>query len=136
MVGNRGRDTKPELAVRSLVHKKGLRYRVDERPVPSVRRRADLVFRRARIAVFIDGCYWHGCEAHYREPRTNVGYWREKIAANRARDRETNLLLADEGWQVLRYWEHEDPEHVANAIAGVVADRLAGEVPGSGGDHQ
>jgi len=116
MLGNRNRDTKPELRVRSLVHKRGMRYRVNHRPLPRVRRTADLVFRPARVAVFIDGCYWHGCPKHYTEPKTNTEYWREKIDRNKGRDRETDDLLAAEGWTVLRFWEHDDPETVAATI--------------------
>jgi DNA mismatch endonuclease (patch repair protein) len=123
MLGNRSRDTKPEMLVRSLVHRRGLRYRVSARPVPEIRRTADLVFRPTRVAVFIDGCYWHGCEQHYKEPKTNVEYWREKIDRNKRRDRETDDLLAAEGWSILRFWAHDDPETVAAAIERAV--RLA-----------
>ena len=97
MLGNRSRDTKPELRVRSLVHKRGMRYRVNQRPLPRVRRTADIVFRRARVAVYIDGCFWHGCDQHYKEPKTNTVYWRAKIDGNGRRDRETNELLKAEG---------------------------------------
>ena len=75
MRGNRSRDTSPELRVRSLVHRRGLRYRVAQRPIPTLRRTADLVFRRAKVAVNVDGCFWHGCEQHYKEPKTNTEYW-------------------------------------------------------------
>lgn len=78
MLANRSRDTKPELLVRSLVHRRGLRYRTSQRPLPELRRTADLIFRKVRVAVFIDGCYWHGCPEHYRRPRTNLSYWSEK----------------------------------------------------------
>lgn len=117
MVGNRHRDTKVELAVRRRLHRAGLRYRVDFAPDPSDRRRrADIVFTRARVAVYLDGCYWHGCPVHYAEPRTNVDYWRPKIARNRARDLETTQRLRALGWTVLRFWEHEDPDDVSTAI--------------------
>ena len=116
MLGNRSRDTKPELRVRSLVHKRGMRYRVNQRPLPRVRRTADIVFRRARVAVYIDGCFWHGCDQHYKEPKTNTSYWRDKIDRNRRRDRETDELLEAEGWLVLRFWEHEDPAEVAETV--------------------
>ena len=116
MLGNRSRDTKPELRVRSLVHKRGMRYRVNQRPLPRVRRTADIVFRRARVAVYIDGCFWHGCDQHYKEPKTNTPYWRDKIDGNRRRDRETDELLKAEGWLVLRFWEHEDPAEVAETV--------------------
>jgi DNA mismatch endonuclease (patch repair protein) len=120
MLGNRSRDTAPELKVRRAVHAMGLRYRVAFRPVPALRRTADLVFTRARVAVFIDGCYWHGCPEHYIEPASNVDYWRPKIARNRERDAETTAALSAAGWQVLRFWSHEDPALVASAIAAAV----------------
>ncbi|GAB3271424.1 very short patch repair endonuclease [Sinomonas notoginsengisoli] len=122
MLGNRSRDTAPELRVRRAVHAMGLRYRVDRRPEPALRRTADLVFTRARVAVFIDGCYWHGCPEHYIEPASNVDYWRPKIARNRERDIETTAALAASGWQVLRFWSHEDPGQVAEAIAAAVRE--------------
>lgn len=116
MQGNRSRDSKPELAVRSLVHAAGLRYRVDRRPLPAVRRRADLVFTRQRIAAFIDGCFWHGCADHFVLPATNAGYWHDKITGNMARDRETDRLLRQAGWTPLRFWEHQDACEVAAAL--------------------
>ena len=116
MRGNRSRDTSPELRVRSLVHRRGLRYRVAQRPIPTLRRTADLVFRHAKVAVNVDGCFWHGCEQHYKEPKTNTAYWRNKIDGNRRRDRETDKLLTAAGWLVLRFWEHEDPQDVADLI--------------------
>ena len=120
MLGNRSRDTAPELAVRRAVHALGLRYRVAYRPEPRLRRTADLVFTRARVAVFIDGCYWHGCPEHYIEPARNVDYWRPKIARNRERDAETSAALGEAGWRVLRFWSHEDPHDVARRIAEAV----------------
>jgi DNA mismatch endonuclease (patch repair protein) len=126
MQANRSRDTRPELAVRSAVHARGLRYRVAVRPVRSVRRSADLVFTRARVAVFLDGCFWHGCPEHFHMPATNPDYWEPKIAANVARDGETDRLLAAEGWAVLRFWEHTVAVEAATRIEGVVRERLAG----------
>ncbi|MEQ0559396.1 very short patch repair endonuclease [Amycolatopsis sp. NEAU-NG30] len=120
MQANRRRDTKPELAVRSYVHALGLRYRVDVRPVPSLRRTADLVFARIKIAVFVDGCFWHGCPAHYKPPASNSDYWTAKISGNRNRDCETDNLLRQEGWTVVRVWEHDDPRLSAKRIAGIV----------------
>ncbi|AUH41343.1 very short patch repair endonuclease [Streptomyces sp. CMB-StM0423] len=119
----RNRDTKPELTIRRLVHALGLRYRVAARPLPDLRRTADLVFRPAKVAVFIDGCYWHGCPEHYIPPRTNKGYWSEKVTKNVARDRDTDEQLADAGWAVLRYWEHENPVACAHQIADTVRRR-------------
>ena len=120
----RATDTKPELAVRRLVHAAGLRYRVHTRPLPDLNRRADLVFTRARVAVFVDGCFWHGCPDHGRRRfDVNGWYWPEKIDRNVRRDAETNALLAEAGWLVLRAWEHEDPADVAATVARAVRSR-------------
>lgn len=116
MQGNKGRDTKPELAVRRLLHAQGYRYRVNHRPEKDLRRTADLVFTKAKVAVFIDGCYWHGCPEHYVSPVTNYSYWSGKVATNRTRDINTNQALSNRGWTVLRYWEHEPPVFVAEKI--------------------
>jgi DNA mismatch endonuclease (patch repair protein) len=107
MQGNRARDTVPELRLRSALHALGYRYRVSARPLPELARTADLVFRRCRIAVFVDGCYWHGCPKHYGEPATNAEYWRGKIGRNRERDADTNFRLRAAGWRPVRVWEHE-----------------------------
>jgi DNA mismatch endonuclease (patch repair protein) len=123
MLGNRSRDTKPELAVRRLLHAAGLRYRVAFRPITGLRRTADIVFTKQRIAVFIDGCYWHACPVHGTMAKSNAEYWSTKLARNVARDADTNNRLREEGWTVLRFWEHEDPAAVASAIAEAVASR-------------
>lgn len=105
------------MAVRHIVHGRGLRYRVGIAPSPSIRRRADLVFTKRRVAVFIDGCFWHGCPEHGRKSfKHNKQYWSAKIAGNIARDDDTNARLKAAGWTVLRFWEHEDTEVVAQAI--------------------
>ena len=116
MRGNRGRDTRPELALRSAVHALGLRYRVNVRPVPGLRCTADLVFTRAKVSVFLDGCFWHGCPTHGTWPKTNSDWWREKIEANRSRDRDTDRKLRVAGWKVLRFWEHVDPAAAATRV--------------------
>lgn len=125
MLGNKRRDTKPELALRRSVHALGLRYRVDAQPLPGLRRRADLLFTRARVAVYLDGCFWHGCSLHYREPGgLNAAYWASKVAGNQARDRDTDARLVEAGWLVVRVWEHEDPVEAAQRVArGVEAHR-------------
>lgn len=123
MQGNRSVGTKPERLLRSAVHQLGLRYRISERPEVSIPRTADLVFRRARVAVFLDGCYWHGCTDHHHEPRTNSGYWKAKIERNVMRDIDTNRRLRDAGWTVLRFWEHEDPVQCADLVSRVVRDK-------------
>jgi DNA mismatch endonuclease, patch repair protein len=123
MRANRSRDTKPEMAVRRAAHALGLRYRVDARPLPDVRCRADMVFTRCRVAVFIDGCWWHGCSLHYRPPRANAAYWAGKVSRNVARDRWTDQRLAEAGWLVVRIWAHEDPEQAAHHLAGMIRTR-------------
>lgn len=123
MVGNRSRDTSPELALRKLVHAAGLRYRVAAKPLPRMRRTADMVFRPVRVAVFIDGCYWHGCPEHFVPPKTNPEYWRQKIAGNIQRDHDTDARLAAEGWTVLRFWEHQSAAECAKAVVDTVENR-------------
>ncbi|MFE7813206.1 very short patch repair endonuclease [Streptomyces sp. NPDC057433] len=130
----RSRDTTPERLIRRLVHAQGLRYRVATRPLPHLRRTADMVFRPTKVAVFIDGCYWHGCPEHYVAPKTNPGYWSDKVARNMARDRDTDQRLAEAGWTVLRFWEHEPSEQCATRIAAEVKRRRkmpSGEKPES-----
>lgn len=116
MRANHRRDTRPELAVRQRLHARGWRYRVDFRLAPPLRVRADVVFTRALIAVFIDGCFWHSCPVHRTEPKTNAEYWGPKLARNVERDRETDRALAELGWRVLRFWEHEDADAVVVRI--------------------
>ena len=120
MQGNKSRDTSPELAVRRLLHAAGLRYRVAHRPEPSLRRTADIVFTKQRVAVFIDGCYWHACPEHRTLARSNAAYWSDKLARNVARDADTTARLQESGWEVLRFWEHEDPADVAATVVSVV----------------
>lgn len=129
MQANRSRDTQPELAVRRLLHARGLRYRVAAAPLPGLRRHADIVFTKQRIAVFIDGCFWHGCEEHGRKSfQRNVDYWPTKIASNVARDLDTTQRLSAAGWRVMRFWEHESPVDVASEIEQAVKNA------GSSGD--
>ncbi len=124
MIGNRRRDTSPEMSLRRAVHALGLRYRVDFPPIPSIRRRADLVFTKAHVAVFMDGCFWHACPEHYVPPSTNADYWVPKIERNRLRDRDTDERLEAAGWTTVRVWEHQDPVEAASRIrAAVVAER-------------
>ncbi|WP_430382620.1 very short patch repair endonuclease [Streptomyces sp. P10-4] len=115
------RDTAPEVAVRRLLHAAGLRYRVN-RPVPGMPRRTiDIVFTKAKVAIFLDGCFWHGCPKHATHPKVNAEWWRAKLDKNMARDLETTEHLQAAGWTVLRFWEHESPEDVARRIAQSVA---------------
>lgn len=116
MRANKSRDTKPELALRRAVHARGMRYRVGMRPVASLRRTADIVFTKAHVAVFLDGCFWHGCPQHHTVAKTNATFWAEKVRRNRERDAETDRLLAQNGWKVVRVWEHDDPVEAAERI--------------------
>ena len=122
MRANRRRDTGPELAIRQGVHEAGMRYRVDlpirvpgHRPI-----RPDLVFTRRRVAVFVDGCFWHGCPVHATSPVIRARFWADKIAANRERDRRHDDVLTRAGWTVLRIWEHEDPVEAVKRIGAAV----------------
>jgi len=116
MVGNRGKDTRPEQEVRSLLHWMGLRFRKHMRPLDHLRCNADIVFPRERVAVFVDGCFWHRCPQHGHVPARNPGYWQEKLERNSDRDRRNTKALREAGWLVLRYWEHEPMEDVAKDI--------------------
>lgn len=116
MQANRRRDTKPELALRSILHARGLRFRVDSVPFKGVRTRADIVFSKAKIAVFVDGCFWHGCPEHFISPKTNADYWSAKIAKNRDRDERVDRIMSEAGWAAIHVWEHEDPESAADLV--------------------
>jgi DNA mismatch endonuclease, patch repair protein len=125
MRGNRSRDTRPEVAVRSALHRRGFRFRKNHSPVPDIRCAADVVFPGVRIAVFIDGCYWHRCPVHGTNPVTNASYWTAKLDRNVARDRRNDADLAARGWTVLRFWEHEEPDAIASRIAVEIRARSA-----------
>ena len=113
----RRRDTGPELEIRSLLHRAGLRYRVDRR-IGTGRSapRPDIVFTKQHVAVFIDGCFWHQCPEHATMPKANHAFWEAKLRRNVERDRENDAALGAMGWTVLRFWEHEDADCVAEVI--------------------
>lgn len=117
------RDTTLELAVRHALHSRGLRYRVHRRPIPELRREADIVFPRARIAVFIDSCFWHRCPAHYSKPRANAEWWDAKTRRTAMRDRDTDARLLQAGWHSVRVWEHDNFEEAAEQIEQLVSSR-------------
>lgn len=125
MQANRRRDTGPELALRKALHRLGLRYRVDfpVRPTGGRLIRPDIVFPVLRIAVYLDGCFWHGCPLHGTRSATNRTYWDEKLAANRARDARTTAALKADGWTVLRFWEHDDPVRAAQLVSDLVREQ-------------
>lgn len=117
------RDTAPEMAIRSELHRRGYRFRVDRAPLPNLRSRADIVFRPARVAVYVDGCFWHSCPEHATRPKANGKWWEHKLTRNQERDRETNRILREHGWEVVRIWEHEDPVEAADRVAEIVNNR-------------
>ena len=119
------RDTAPELALRSVLHRRGLRYRVQLHVPGNRRRRIDIAFTRVKVAVFVDGCFWHGCPEHGTRPVANSEWWDWKMQRNQNRDADTNRLLAEHGWVVVRVWEHEDPVEAAERVAEVVRSRRA-----------
>lgn len=110
MSAQRRRDTAPEVALRRALHARGLRYRVDAALPGMPRRRADILFSRVRVAVFVDGCFWHSCPQHATHPANNALWWAEKLRRNVERDRETDRHLAGQGWISVRIWEHESVE--------------------------
>lgn len=126
MRANRRRDTGPEIAIRSALHQAGMRFFVD-RPVRLADRtvRPDVVFPRSRVAVFVDGCFWHACPLHGSKPRHNSEYWEQKLQLNVTRDQLVDQALADADWLGMRFWEHEDPQHVAQQVVTAVDTRLA-----------
>lgn len=110
------RDTGCEIAVRRLLHASGIRYRVDFRPLPDERFRVDIGWKARKLAVFIDGCFWHGCPEHGTLPKSNTQWWQDKLTANADRDLRSTEVLRSRGWTVLRFWEHEDPDQVVGII--------------------
>ena len=116
----RRRDTSAEMLVRREAHRRGLRYRVDA-PLPGMpRRRADMLFTRAMVAVFIDGCFWHACPVHQTWPKANSSWWADKLLKNVERDRDTDRRLSELGWTVLRFWEHESATAAVHRIENTV----------------
>lgn len=125
MARQRQRETAPELALRRELHRRGLRFRVHY-PLPGMsRRRADILFTRARVVVLVDGCFWHSCPQHASTPVSNAEWWRLKLQRNVARDQDTNDRLRAADWTVLRFWEHEDMVAAADAVEKAVRDQLA-----------
>lgn len=123
MSRQKSKDTQIEIALRRALHAAGLRYRVHRRPVKGVRREADIVFGPARVAVFVDGCFWHGCPEHATWPRRNADFWRGKIEGNQARDRDTDARLAESGWLAVRVWEHEAVDEAVERVRRIVLAR-------------
>lgn len=124
MVAQRRRDTLPETELRRELHRRGLRFRVDH-PLPVIpRRRADILFPRARLAVFVDGCFWHDCPVHGTRPKVRAQWWVEKLRRNVERDRDTDRRLVEAGWSVLRFWEHDEVPSSADEVEAVYRSRV------------
>jgi DNA mismatch endonuclease (patch repair protein) len=117
------RDTGCELAIRQHLFRLGIRYRIDCRPVPDIPRKADIVIRRAKVALFIDGCFWHKCPQHWKPPKRHAAWWTDKVETTARRDRETSKMLQQSGWLVIRAWEHESAELVASRVVQAVQER-------------
>jgi DNA mismatch endonuclease (patch repair protein) len=130
MAANRRTDTKPEIAVRSALHRRGHRFRKDHRiSLGGVTPRPDIVFTRAKVAVFIDGCFWHACAQHSRPPRQNTAYWGPKLQGNIDRDARHDRVLHDAGWMVLRIWEHEPVKTAVERIEICLTNRYTRQRP-------
>lgn len=114
----KGSHTKPEKALRSALHARGLRFRLHRRDLPGC---PDIVFSSSRVVVFVDGCFWHGCPIHGAKPKTNVDFWKNKLRGNKERDRKVSALLIKDGWQVLRFWEHEVKENTPEIVRSVAS---------------
>lgn len=121
----RQKNTSAESLLRRELRSRGFRYRIQVPVLVKPRRVADIAFIGLRIAVFVDGCFWHGCPEHATWPKQNAGFWRSKILTNQERDRDTDARLQDEGWAVVRVWAHETPGDAAQRIAKVVEERKA-----------
>ncbi len=124
MKATRQRDTNAEIVLRRALHAKGLRFRLDRALLVGLRRRVDIVFSTARVAVFVDGCFWHSCPVHKSIPKSNTEWWVAKLKANWARDRDTDRRLASDGWLVMRIWEHEKPDTAAARVVRAVRAQI------------
>lgn len=121
MQAQKAKDTKPEVALRRELHRRGIRFRKSG-PLPGMpRRSADIMWSGRKVAVFIDGCYWHGCPEHFHTPKTNTEWWLAKIRRNQNRDASTTAALEERGWKVLRLWEHVPTTEAADLVEKVLA---------------
>lgn len=129
MAATAGRNNRRERALRSELHRRGLRFRLHQCLLTNSRRSVDIVFSGARAAILLDGCFWHGCPAHGTWPKNNAAWWRDKIEANITRDRDTDRRLTEAGWYVLRVWEHEPIEIAADRIEALVRGKRVSAIP-------
>ena len=112
----KGKDTEPELILRKALWANGLRYRLKNK-LPG---RPDIFFPARKIAIFIDGCFWHGCPDHCQIPKTNQPFWESKLSKNKSRDKEVSRVLENGGWCVIRLWEHDVKNDLSNCVKRVV----------------
>lgn len=126
MAATRGTNNRVDRLLRSELHRRGLRFWIQRRLISGSKRTVDIVFPRARLAVFVDGCFWHDCPVHGSRPKSNAEWWRRKIRQNVERDQDTNERLRALGWRVLRIWEHEDPAEAADRIVAAYRQSLGG----------
>ncbi len=131
MRSNRGRDTRPERELRSRLHHGGLRFRKHYRPLPGLRCEADIVFTRWHVAVFVDGCFWHGCPLHATWPATHRDFWETKLRRNRVRDEGYTQVLSTAGWSVVRLWEHQPMDEMLETVVGALRSRGRTQGPGA-----
>lgn len=120
----RSKNTAPEKALQTALRSKGLNFQINVKPIKYLNRKADIVINAAKVAIFVDGCFWHGCPIHGTHSKANPEFWENKIAQNKSRDLDTNYELKKYGWKVIRIWEHEDPELVSKMIFGIIKRRL------------
>jgi DNA mismatch endonuclease, patch repair protein len=125
MKATRRRDTGAELKLRRELHRRGMRYRIHVQVLPGLRRQADIVFAGVRLAVFVDGCFWHGCPIHGTQAHANADYWDAKILQNQQRDRDTDERLRTADWTTLRVWEHQSAQEAATLVQQTYADLIA-----------
>jgi DNA mismatch endonuclease, patch repair protein len=110
----KGRNTKPEILLRKLLWREGYRYSLRGADIPG---KPDLIFRKRKIVIFIDGCFWHRCPQHFQQPSNNADFWRKKIDSNVMRDRKVDKQLQADGWKVLRFWEHDLTKNPTSVVA-------------------
>ena len=124
MQRNTGHETEPERLLRTFLKKAGLRFRTDTRPEPHLKIKADIVFPRQRVCVFLDGCFWHGCPIHFKVPNSHSPWWKEKIQDNARRDARQTQALRRLKWKVIRYWEHQIQPEALQRINARIGETL------------
>jgi DNA mismatch endonuclease (patch repair protein) len=120
----RRRDTQPEMALRSALHEAGLRFRKDFKPEPDLKCKADIVFPKKKVCIFVDGCFWNRCRQHFVLPKANSAWWKEKIQSTVDRDLNQTRLLRSRGWRVHRVWEHEIVGRRLDQVVALVLAKL------------